>query len=286
MTNEELVRNIKQGNASLMGELYEQNRRFIYSVVKKNVTDPNDYDDAMQDAYFGLVEAVNGFDERLGYKFLTYAKYYIQKSIQRGQSNALHVPEYIRVTARKIRRMQNKLSQELNRTPTAAELSKYTGLDVDTIRSTLAAAKRVKSIYEPLAEDLTIGDTIEDKNIDFENEIADKDEQQYISEVLRAAVRELPERERAAIECCYFEGMTYKQAGDVMGVSLDYVRQLINRALRCHLRNPRISRMLLDEELDRRTSFYDYVSVNTFNRTWTSATEYAVIDRERIRRKM
>lgn len=285
MTNEELVKSIQQGNTALMADLYEQNRRFIAAIVKHLQIDINNIEDAMQDAYFGLREAVNGFDERTGYKFLTYAKYYIQLSIQRGQSAALHVPEYVRITARKIKRVQNELAIALKRTPTAAEISIYMGLDIETIKKTLAAAKPVKSIYEPLAEDLTIGDTIADTAADFENEIAAADERRYICETIRAAVNSLPEAERSVIQCLYLQGKTLKEASEQLGVSVSYAQVLKNKGLRA-LRHPRIFRMLLDDELDRRTSFYKHRSVTAFNNTWISSTEQTVLEREHMRRNM
>ena len=77
MSNEELVKLIRGGKCELMGELYTQNRRFIMAIVKRIGIQSDNYEDAMQDAYFGLHEAVRRFDERKGYKFLTYAKYHM-----------------------------------------------------------------------------------------------------------------------------------------------------------------------------------------------------------------
>ena len=240
MTNEEIVRLIRQGDNSLMGDLYEQNRRFILAVIKHIGIQPDNYEDAMQDAYFGLYEAVNGFDESKGCKFLTYAKYHLQVAIQRGQTNAVHIPEQVRDTARKIKRIQNQLSQKLNRTPTTAELSKCTGLDTKTIKYTLSVVKPVNSIYEPVTDDLILGDIIQDASIDFENDIAAADEKQYISKTITEAVNELPETEREAIQLFYLKGMTYDDVAEIKGITAADARRNVSKGLRL-LRHPRIS---------------------------------------------
>lgn len=128
MTNEEIVTAIQDGKYELMAELYQRNRHFIRLLIQRlGIEQAEDIRDAMQDAYFGLYEAVQGFDSDKGYKFMTYAKYHIQSAIQRGHNSVLNIPEYVYTAARKIKRMRDKLTQELNRMPTTAELSEYTG---------------------------------------------------------------------------------------------------------------------------------------------------------------
>ena len=96
MSNEELVKRIKQGEKGLMSELYQNCRSFIIAIIKHiGIEQPEDFEDAMQDSYFGLYEAVKGFDESKGYKFLTYAKYHIQTAIQRGKLKSSDLPEYV-----------------------------------------------------------------------------------------------------------------------------------------------------------------------------------------------
>lgn len=282
MTNEKIVMLIKQGNGALMADLYENNKRFICDVIKHIGIQPENYEDAMHDAYFGLHEAVNGFDESKGYKFLTYAKHYIQRAIQRGQCDTLHIPDYIRITARKIKRIQIQLTQQLNRTPTASELSCFTAIDTETIKYILNTVKPLKSIYEPIADDLFLGDTIADTSIDFENDIADSDERIYIHETLKAIIYTLPEAERTAIQLHYLQGLTYKEIGQIIGISIERVRQLINKGLQI-LRHKKDIYALFEDEIDSRTSFYRHKGLNAFNITWTSSTEQTVIDREYMR---
>lgn len=288
MTNEEIIKLIKQGNTSLMADLYEKNRRFIFALVKHIGIQPDNYEDAMQDAYFGLYEAVNGFDESKGYKFLTYAKYHIQSAIQRGQSDVLNISEHTRDTARKIKRRQNELAISLGRLPTMVELSNKTGLDIEMIKYTLNAVKSVKSIYEPVSDDtdnLTIADSIMDESITFEDDIAAADERRYINGIIGKAVNDLPKAEKEAIRLFYFENMTYPDIAAAKNISVSDVRRDTSRGLR-KLRSSDIADLRLDEAIDSQTLFYRHRGLNTFKTTWTSATEQTVIERERIENKI
>ena len=285
MTNEELVKEVRGGKPELMSELYEQNRQFIFSLVKHTGIQADEYEDAMQNAYFGLYEAVQGYNADKGYKFLTYAKYYIQNAIQRGYCNVLHIPEYIYTAARKIKRKRDRLVQQLNRIPTAAELSGYTGIDIKTITYILNTVKPVKSIYEPVSSDtegLTVGDCIEDKTITFEKDIAAADETRYIRTVIDNT---LTGAEKETLILFYFKGMTYTDIAERTELTAADVRKYISRGLR-KLRRPRISKHLVDSYIDCHTPFYCHMGIKSFNTTWTSSTEKAVIEREYISNKI
>lgn len=281
MTNEELVKEVRGGKPEFMAELYKQNRRFIFALVKYIGIQADKYEDAMQDAYFGLYEAVQGYDESKGYKFLTYAKYHLQTAIQRGQNKALHIPEYVYNTARKIKRKRDRLTQELNRVPTTAELSEYTGIDIKTITYILNTVKPVKSIYEPVSSDtegLTVGDCIEDKTVTFENDIDAADEARYIRTVIDNT---LTGAEKETVILFYFKGMTYTEIAELKHLAAADVRKYISRGLR-KLRQPGISKHLVDSYIDSHTPFYCHMGIKSFNTTWTSSTEKAVIEREYI----
>ena len=171
MSNEELVERIKQGENSLMSDLYMNCRRFIIAIIKHiGIEQAEDCEDAMQDAYFGLYEAVKGFDESKGYKFLTYAKYHIQTAIQRGKLKSSDLPEYVYSQRRQILRKRSELMQSLGRYPTQTELALNMSMDVKTVNYILNVAKPIKSIYEDVkgVDNLTVGDTIADNRIDFE----------------------------------------------------------------------------------------------------------------------
>lgn len=284
MSNEELVERIKQGENSLMSDLYMNCRRFIIAIIKHiGIEQAEDYEDAMQDAYFGLYEAVKGFDESKGYKFLTYAKYHIQTAIQRGKLKCSDLPEYVYSQRRQILRKRSELMQSLGRYPTQTELALKMDMDVKTVNYILNVAKPIKSIYESVkgVDNLTVGDTIPDNRIDFENTIAAADERACV----RAVVEELPEAEKEIIKLSYFEGLPYSVIAQQIDKSVERVRQLKQRGLR-QLRHPRISKRLLDEDIDRRTSFYNHRGVSKFNTTWTSSTEQTVLQREYFRKRL
>ncbi len=282
MTNEELIMCIKDGNKELMSELYTQNIRLIQIIARKLCADINDYEDAMQDAYIGLAAAVEAYDKDKGAKFMTYAEYHIKLAIRRGKCTARHVPERIRYRAACICKVQNELALQLGRTATKAEISDKTGLTAEQIKHTLDAVAPVRSIYEPLGEDdFTVADTIQDNNIDFENDIAAADEQRFVHDV----VEELPEREREALKLYYFYRMTYAQVGKQLHVSGNYARELVKKGIK-QLQSPQIKQKFLDDTIDSVTPFYQHRGVQAFNNTWTSVTEKAVLDRERYIRRI
>lgn len=283
MSNEELVERIKQGENSLMSDLYMNCRRFIIAIIKHiGIEQAEDCEDAMQDAYFGLYEAVKGFDESKGYKFLTYAKYHIQTAIQRGKLKSSDLPEYVYSQRRQILRKRLELMQSLGRYPTQAELALKMNMNVKTVNYILNVAKPIKSIYEDVkgVDNLTVGDTIPDNRIDFENTIAAADERACV----RAVVEELPEAEKEIIKLSYFEGLPYSVIAQQINKSVERVRQLKQRGLR-QLRHPRMSKRLLDEDIDRRTWFYSHRGVSKFNTTWTSSTEQTVLQREYLKKQ-
>lgn len=288
MSNEELVERIKQGENSLMSDLYMNCRRFIIAIIKHiGIEQAEDYEDAMQDAYFGLYEAVKGFDESKGDKFLTYAKYHIQTAIQRGKLKCSDLPEYVYSQRRQILRKRSELMQSLGRYPTQAELALKMNMDVKTVNYILNVAKPIKSIYENVkgVDNLTVGDTIPDNRIDFENTIAAADERRCINKAVGEAVSELPQEEKEAIRLFYFKGMTYTDIAELKGVAAADVRREVAKGLR-QLRHPKISRRLLDEDVDRRTLFYSHRGVSTFNTTWTSSTEQTVLQREYLKKQL
>lgn len=145
MSNEELVERIKQGENSLMSDLYMNCRRFIIAIIKHiGIEQAEDYEDAMQDAYFGLYEAVKGFDESKGYKFLTYAKYHIQTAIQRGKLKCSDLPEYVYSQRRQILRKRSELMQSLGRYPTQTELALKMDIDVKNGKLYIECCKAYK----------------------------------------------------------------------------------------------------------------------------------------------
>lgn len=229
MTNEELVARIKDGETELMGELYTQNIRLIHMLARKLCPNIDDYEDAMQDAYFGLAAAVETYDKDKGTKFMTHAVQHIKNAIRRGKCTAKHIPEYMAFRAAHIRKAENVLSLQLGRAPTVAEISHKANMTVEEIRSTINAIAPVKSIYDTLgAEDLTISDTIQDCSIDIEKDVADSD----VCNAVHKAVNDLPPLECQSIRLVYLENKPVPKAAEIMELSAAEVRKLNNKALR------------------------------------------------------
>jgi Sigma-70, region 4 len=180
-------------------------------------------------------------------------------------------------------RKRSELMQSLGRYPTQAELALKMNMNVKTVNYILNVAKPIKSIYEDVkgVDNLTVGDTIPDNRIDFENTIAAADERACV----RAVVEELPEAEKEIIKLSYFEGLPYSVIAQQINKSVERVRQLKQRGLR-QLRHPRMSKRLLDEDIDRRTLFYSHRGVSKFNTTWTSSTEQTVLQREYLKKRL
>lgn len=130
---------------------------------------------------------------------------------------------------------------------------------------------------------MTVGDCIEDKRITFESDIVAADERRCISAAVENALNELPEAEREAVILFYFRGMTYIGIAELKRYTAAEVRRLVSHGLR-KLQHPRITRQLLEADVDRHTAFYRHWGLDTFKTTWTSSTEQTAIERERIRK--
>lgn len=111
------------------------------------------------------------------------------------------------------------------------------------------------------------------------------DSSRSIHRYIRLTINELPEEEKEVIRMSYLEGLPYTAIAQKVDKSVEWVRQLKRKGLR-KLRHPRISRRLLDEDIDRRTSFYNHRGVSVFNTTWTSSTEQTVLQREYFRKRL
>ena len=131
MSNEEIVRLIQAGNNSLMGLLYEQNKPLIIQIARRICG--GDTEDAMQDAYFGLYAAAQGYDTAAGALFMTYAAYHIRTAINRGRSVIKRVPEWVRIRAYRINKAQEELTHRLGRSPTMTEISACVGAAAEDI---------------------------------------------------------------------------------------------------------------------------------------------------------
>lgn len=239
-------------NADVRQQLINSNLKLVVSVAKKyqgwsglNLTD------LIQEGAFGLMDAVDRFDYELGFKFSTYAVYWIKQAISKAvitKSRAIRLPAHIADKVSKVKKMEAQLGAELGRTPTAAEIAKAMNILESEVQDIYDYSMTTVSLDTPVGdeEDTTVGDFVEDKHFESPSAAAiKKDMRNQIMKVLNS----LEDRERMVIIKRFGleneEAMTLEEIGKEMNLSRERIRQIENLALR-KLRNPVRSKMLKD----------------------------------------
>lgn len=239
MINEELVLAIQAGQdvTANMEQLYNQNRGMIYKLTEKykGVEDP---EDLRQEAYFGLVRAVELWDPEREAQFLTFAIICIKSVLHRYIAECgsiIKVPEYQKTMIYKYDRCMNEFRTRLGRDATPEELRALLEISKDQFeqlkKDRLAA--NLRSTSEPIGDDgeSTLEDFLPAEGDQYEDAV-DRIQQEQLSRELWAQVDKLPEREASVVRGKYLNGETYAQSGERLGVSQERIRQLHARALR------------------------------------------------------
>jgi RNA polymerase primary sigma factor len=235
----ELAKRIEQGDLSAKEQLVNSNLRLVISNARRYSAPAHPalpLLDLIQEGILGLIRAAEKFDYRKGYKFSTYATFWIRQAIQRAldnRSRTIRIPVHLGQRERKIARAQRDLATRLGREPTYEEVAQAAELKLDEVREALDAARVVTSLDRPVgeAEETSLGSLLPSGERLPEEEV----EISLREDALRRAVDRLPEREREVVRLRYGingdEPTPLSETGRRLGISQDAVRRLERRAL-------------------------------------------------------
>ncbi len=234
----DLAKRIREGDQLALEKLVKANLRFVVSVAKQYQNRSLSLNDLINEGNLGLIKAAQKFDHTRGFKFISYAVWWIRQSIMQAlaeQSRLIRLPLNRVGSINKINQAASMLEQELERVPTEQELADYLGLDVSEVKGALDSVTRQVSVDAPFGDDDSgsLLDVLEDKNVKG----TDRDLTYSASlrvEVERSLSR-LSERERQVIKMFFGigckEALSLEQIGEILDLSTERVRQIKEKAL-------------------------------------------------------